>query len=75
MLSSENNLFPSTKTRMSAFNKTNCIHKQKGSIRYVGGSESKWAVRLFTVMWDSNLESPRNVLANNPQLSENKSAA
>lgn len=32
---------------MSAYNKTKCIHKQKGNISYVGGSESKWAVNLL----------------------------
>lgn len=47
MLSSENNLLLSTKECMRVYNKANCTHKQKGNIRCVGVSESKWAARLF----------------------------
>lgn len=45
---SENYLLLSTKECMSVYNKASCTQQQKGNIRCVGGSESKWAVRLFT---------------------------
>lgn len=50
MLPSENNLFLSREECMSVYNKASCTHKQKGNIKCVGGSESRWAVRLFTAI-------------------------